>query len=163
MIQIPICRIAAVLYTSLRHFDRGRFSMLRINQNGNWERILGRWQAIFPQEFWRISKKNCTVQRAKGPPVGYVDIFQTSPGQRHEMVPDYQQLSGIAGPSSSVRRPGGGAGRRMPVQGEIPSAENLLGKAVAIRIAVYIIHHSTAGVPEARLCYTLRLRRVFQP
>ena len=80
MIQIPICRIAAVLYTSLRHFDRGRFSMLRINQNGNWERILGRWQAIFSQESWRISKKNCTVQRAKGPPVGYVDIFPTSPG-----------------------------------------------------------------------------------
>ena len=69
------------------------------------------------------------------------------------MVPDYQQLSGIAGPSSSVRRPGGGAGRRTPVQSEIPSAENPLGKAVALRIAVYIIHYSTAGLPEARLLY----------
>ena len=40
---------------------------------------MGRWQAIFSQESWRISRKNCAVQGAKAPPVGHVDIFQTSP------------------------------------------------------------------------------------
>ena len=39
-------------------------------------RNLGRWQAIFPQKSWRISRKNCAVQGAKGPPIGYVDIFK---------------------------------------------------------------------------------------
>ena len=41
----------------------------------------GRWQAIFSQESWRISRKNCAVQGAKAPPVGHVDMFQTSPSQ----------------------------------------------------------------------------------
>ncbi|WP_294476130.1 hypothetical protein, partial [uncultured Intestinimonas sp.] len=40
---------------------------------------MSRWQAIFLQESWRISRKNCAVQGAKAPPVGHVDIFQTSP------------------------------------------------------------------------------------
>ena len=40
---------------------------------------MGRWQAIFSQESWRISRKNCAVQGAKDPLIGYVDIFQTSP------------------------------------------------------------------------------------
>ena len=40
---------------------------------------MGRWQAIFSQESWRISRKYCAVQGAKAPPVGHVDMFQTSP------------------------------------------------------------------------------------
>ena len=40
---------------------------------------MGRWQAIFSQESWRISRKNCAVQGAKNPPVGHVDMFQASP------------------------------------------------------------------------------------
>ena len=40
---------------------------------------MGRWQAIFSQESWRISRKNCAVQGAKDPPVGHVAMFQTSP------------------------------------------------------------------------------------
>ena len=41
--------------------------------------VLGRRQAIFSQESWRISRKNCAVQGAKDPLIGHVDIFQTSP------------------------------------------------------------------------------------
>ena len=40
---------------------------------------MGRWQAIFSQESWRIARKNCAVQGAKDPPVGHVAMFQTSP------------------------------------------------------------------------------------
>ena len=42
----------------------------------------GFWAAgkqFFSQESWRISRKNCAVQGTKDPPVGHVDMFQTSP------------------------------------------------------------------------------------
>ena len=42
-------------------------------------RDFGCWQAIFSRESGRISKKNCAVQRSKGPPIGLVDMFQTGP------------------------------------------------------------------------------------
>ena len=42
-------------------------------------RDYGCWQAFFSRESGRISRKNCAVQRSKGPPIGLVDMFQTSP------------------------------------------------------------------------------------
>ena len=42
-------------------------------------RDYGCWQAIFSRESGRISRKNCAVQRSKGPPIGPVDMFQTGP------------------------------------------------------------------------------------
>ena len=42
-------------------------------------RDYGCWQAILSRESGRISRKNCAVQRSKGPPIGLVDMFQTSP------------------------------------------------------------------------------------
>lgn len=44
--------------------------------------ILGRWQVIFSQESSWISRKNCAVQRTKGPSFGHVDIFKTGPRDR---------------------------------------------------------------------------------
>ena len=60
--------------------------------------ILGLWQAIFSQESWRISRKNCAVQGTKAPPVGHVDMFQTSP-KTHAII------SRISAPTTLLVRP----------------------------------------------------------
>ena len=53
---------------------------------------MGRWQAIFSQESWRIARKNCAVQGAKDPPVGHVGIFQTSPKPYQQMTYPGQRI-----------------------------------------------------------------------
>ena len=53
---------------------------------------MGRWQAIFSQESWRIARKNCAVQGAKDPLIGHVANFQTSPKARH-MAKQYSKES----------------------------------------------------------------------
>ena len=57
-----------------------------------------RWQAIFLQESWWISRKNCAVQGAKDPLIGHVDMFQTSP-KTHAII------SRISAPTTLLVRP----------------------------------------------------------